>query len=198
MQRIVLLGLEGLVNGRWGEPVYFHPDDLAASLGLDRPALNRAIKALSSELPVDYVPPFPRERCAGKPDRRRRPRELGIDFAALKQRKDREYDKLERMIQYAQTRKCRRAFLLEYRETRDRDVHWVKRCDNCGETPAQRRARNERARIVPRSTPRPSARSCRKTLSGVARAKVGSARTSSPRCSRGSGRGEDGPLGLKN
>jgi ATP-dependent DNA helicase RecQ len=32
VQRTVLLGLEGLVRGRFGEPVYFRPDELAAAM----------------------------------------------------------------------------------------------------------------------------------------------------------------------
>ena len=39
VQRIVLLGLEGLVDRRFGEPVYFNPESFANSLGLDRAAL---------------------------------------------------------------------------------------------------------------------------------------------------------------
>ena len=57
-RRIVLLGLEGLVNRRFGEPVYFHPDEFAGALGLERTALTRALRNLSAELPVDYIPPF--------------------------------------------------------------------------------------------------------------------------------------------
>ena len=84
VQRIVLLGLEGLVNRRYGEPVYFHPDDFAAALGLDRPALTRALRALTAELPIDYVPPFrgnairviDRDAAAARPrDRLRHARE---------------------------------------------------------------------------------------------------------------------------
>ena len=82
VQRLVLLALEGLVNRRHGEPVYFHPDDFASALGLDRPALNRTLKALTGELPIDYVPPF-RGNAVRVLDRNRRPSDLGIDFASL-------------------------------------------------------------------------------------------------------------------
>ena len=100
VQRIVLLGLEGLVNRRYAEPVYFHPDDFAAALGLDRAASSRALRPLTSDLPIDYVPPF-RGNALRVIDRSRKPRDLAIDFAALEKRKQREYDKLERMIKYA-------------------------------------------------------------------------------------------------
>src|SRR5690606_16612026 len=58
VQRIVMIALEGLIGRRFGEPVYFQPDEFAAALGLDRVALTRALKELSAELPFDYVPPF--------------------------------------------------------------------------------------------------------------------------------------------
>ncbi len=131
VQRIVLLGLEGLVNRRYSEPVYFHPDDFAATLGIDRMALTRAIRALASELPIDYIPPF-RGNAIRVNDRSRRPRDISIDFAALQKRKQREYDKLERMVKYAQTNRCRRSFLLGYFGDAHADRLHCGRCDNCG------------------------------------------------------------------
>jgi ATP-dependent DNA helicase RecQ len=131
VQRTVLLGLEGLVNGRYAEPIYFHPDDFAATLGLDRPALSRAIRALTSELPIDYVPPF-RGNAIRVNDRNRKPREIEIDFVELQARKKREYDKLDRMVKYAQTSHCRRAFLLSYFGDAQADRLHCGRCDNCG------------------------------------------------------------------
>jgi ATP-dependent DNA helicase RecQ len=131
VQRIVLLGLEGLVNRRFGETIYFHPDDFAATLGLDRPALNRAIRALTSELPIDYIPPF-RGNAIRVIDRNRKPRDLEIDFTALEKRKQREYDKLERMIRYAQTRQCRRSYILGYFGDASASRVHCGHCDNCG------------------------------------------------------------------
>ncbi len=131
MQRTVLLGLEGLVNRRFGETVYFHPDDFATTLGLDRPALNRALRVLTAELPIDYIPPF-RGNAIRVIDRSRRPRDLEIDFAALEKRKQREYDKLERMIRYAQTRECRRSFILGYFGDASASRVHCGHCDNCG------------------------------------------------------------------
>ena len=129
VQQVVIRGIEGLVNRRFGEPVYFHPDDFASRLGLDRASLTRAIKALAADLPIDYVPPF-RGNAVRVNDRSKRPRDLKIDFAALGQRKQREYDKLERMIRYAETSKCRRAYILGYFGDSDSDE--CGRCDNCG------------------------------------------------------------------
>ena len=127
-QRIVLIGLEGLVNGRFGEPVYFHPDDFANALGLDRPALTRAIRALASELPIDYVPPF-RGNAVRVLDRNKGARDLKIDFKALDQRKRDEYEKLDRMIRYAQSNECRRAYILGY--FGDDGSAGCGHCDNC-------------------------------------------------------------------
>lgn len=132
VQKTVLLGLEGLVNRRFSEAVYFHPDDFASALGLDRAALTRAIRALAAELPIDYVPPF-RGNALRVIDRGRKARDLVIDFASLQQRKQREYDKLERMVKYAQTSKCRRAFLLGYFGDAHADRVHCGRCDNCGD-----------------------------------------------------------------
>ena len=53
-----------------------------------------------------------------------------IDFKALESRKQREYDKLERMIKYAQSTKCRRSYILGY--FGDHDAAECGRCDNCG------------------------------------------------------------------
>ena len=51
VQGTVARAVEGLVNGRFGEAVYFHPDEFAASLGLDRMALTRAIRNLAGDSP---------------------------------------------------------------------------------------------------------------------------------------------------
>jgi ATP-dependent DNA helicase RecQ len=160
VQLVVLRGVEGLVNRRFGESVYFQPDDFAARLGLDRPSLTRALKNLASELPIDYVPPF-RGNAVRVNDRSRRPRDLVIDFKELERRKQHEYDKLERMIKYARTGKCRRSYILGY--FGDHDASECGRCDNCG--PIEGRAQipihpidNEAGREV-----------VLKVLSGVAR-----------------------------
>jgi ATP-dependent DNA helicase RecQ len=123
-----MLGLEGLCDRRWGEPVYFHPDEFATALGIDRSALNRALKHLSAELPLTYVPPF-RGNAIRILDRSRLARDLAIDFSTLEARKEAEYEKLDRMIRYAESRQCRRAVILGYFG----DPHPSKcgRCDVC-------------------------------------------------------------------
>jgi ATP-dependent DNA helicase RecQ len=163
LQRTVLLGLEGLVNRRFGEPVYFQPDDFAAALGLDRPALSRALRALTDDLPIDYIPPF-RGNAVRIIDRNRRARDLGIDFSALHKRKQQEYDKLERMIRYAETNQCRRAFILHY--FGDTEATRCGSCDNCG--PSSPSATGPDAASIDTAAGREV---ILKVLSGVARTK---------------------------
>jgi ATP-dependent DNA helicase RecQ len=130
VQRTVLRALEGLVRGRVGEPVYFRPDELAEALGMDRPALTRALRSLSAELPVDYVPPF-RGNAIRVMDRTRKPRDLKIDFSGLETRKRHEYAKLEKMVGYTRSGQCRRSYVLEYfGESRPQAEH-CGGCDNC-------------------------------------------------------------------
>jgi ATP-dependent DNA helicase RecQ len=162
VQILVLRGVEGLVNRKFGESIYFHPDDFAAKLGLDRTALTRALKNLSSELPIDYVPPF-RGNAVRVNDRLKRSRDLVIDFKALEQRKQREYDKLERMIKYAESTKCRRAYILGY--FGDSNPGNCGRCDNC-------EPNGGRNQLPARAIENPAGREVvLKVLSGVARGK---------------------------
>jgi ATP-dependent DNA helicase RecQ len=163
VQLVVLKGVEGLVNRRYGEPVYFQPDDFAARLGLDRSSLTRALKNLASDLPIDYVPPF-RGNAVRVNDRSRRARDLVIDFEELGLRKKREYDKLERMIQYAQSGKCRRSYILGY--FGDHDATVCGRCDNCG--PLEGRTAPAQAVPIDNEAGREVVL---KVLSGVARAR---------------------------
>ena len=162
-QRLVLQVLEGLINRRMNEPVYFQPDDLAAKIGIERSALTRAIKALAADLPLDYVPPF-RGNAVRVNDRSRRARDFRIDFKALDKKKRREYDKLERMVKYAQATSCRRAFILSY--FGDAETTHCGHCDNCGLT----EDRPESAQPRPIDTPG-GREVILKALSGVARTK---------------------------
>lgn len=191
VQRVVLLAIEGLVNGRFAEPVYFHPDDFAAALGLERAALTRAIKALTSELPIDYVPPF-RGNAIRVLDRKRKPRDLDIDFSALKERKSREYEKLDRMIEYAQTNRCRRAYLLGYFGDGEALKRNCGRCDNCGIDGSTPLANYSVAIDTPAGR-----EVLLKALSGVARAKGRFGKTIVAQMLKGSGSEKMDRWGLK-
>ena len=94
-----------------------------------------------------------------------KPRDLDIDYRSLEERKRQEYEKLERMISYATSPRCRRAFILNY--FGDLDATECGRCDNCGADPlAQSQAPNLRSIDTPRGR-----EVVLKALSGVARAK---------------------------
>ncbi len=188
VQQIVLRGVEGIVNRRFGESVYFHPDDFASKLGLDRSALTRAIKNLAAELPMDYVPPF-RGNAVRVNERSKRSRDLAIDFKSLEQRKQREYDKLERMIRYAQSSDCRRSYILGY--FGDTEATVCGRCDNCG--PADGR-RNDAARPVDTEAGREVVL---KVLSGVARGRGKYGKVAIAQMLTGSGSERMDKLGLK-
>jgi ATP-dependent DNA helicase RecQ len=113
-------------------------------------------------LPIDYVPPF-RGNATRIIDRKKRPRDLEIDFPALDVRRRREYDKLERMVKYCQASECRRAVILGY--FGDTSLTECGHCDNCegqggGSATARVPIDSEAGREV-----------LLKVLSGVARAK---------------------------
>ena len=192
IQRIVLLGLEGLVSRRFNEPIYFLPDDLAAALGLDRPALNRAIRNIAAELPVDYIPPF-RGNAIRVFDRSVRARDLEIDYRTLDDRKRREYDKLERMIKYAQARDCRRSYILGYFGDSEDQPDRCGNCDNCGPGGG-----GSSSGTVPADVGTPAGREVvLKALSGVARARGRYGKTIVAQMLTGSGSEKMERLGLK-
>ena len=189
------MGLEGLVNRRLGEPVYFHPDDFARRSASTARPCNRALRALVAELPIDYVPPF-RGNALRVLDRTRRPRDLGIDFAALEERKRREYDKLDRMIRYAQAVQCRRSFILDYFGDAQADRTHCGHCDNCGPGGDLRSsgiAANARTAIDSDA----GREVILKVLSGVARAKGRFGKTTVAQMLTGSGAEKMDRWGLK-
>lgn len=112
-QRKALAFLTGMVGDRRGEDVYFHPEKAAASLGMDRSSLVSAIGYLARRIKLDYIPPF-RGSATRVIDRLTPAESLDIDFAALEERRANEYEKLDRVMRYAQLAHCRRAQILEY------------------------------------------------------------------------------------
>jgi ATP-dependent DNA helicase RecQ len=162
VQRNVMQGLETIVGGRLGEPVYFQPDQLAFALGIERPALLRTLRQIATDLPVLYVPPF-RGNAIRIPNRDLLFRDVPIDFVALAKRRNQEYEKLDRMINYARATHCRRAYILSY--FGDSKAARCGRCDNCG--PRSKRTAAGAARVLG-----PAGHEViLKALSGVARAK---------------------------
>ena len=133
-QRKVLRAIEREVGEQRFEWCYFQPQQLAAKAELDRDAFTRAVRELVKLDSVDYVPPF-RGRAIHMlmPDT---PFEkLDIDFVELQRRKDAELAKLERVISYATTNRCRQLQILDYFGDPDRTA--CGNCDHCspnGET----------------------------------------------------------------
>ena len=127
-----LRGLEKLVGPLRGERVLFRPENFARSLEMKWPAVVRAIRELNKLDQIDYVPPF-RGRAIHMLDRKKRFAELDIDFLELERRKQAEYDKLQRMIGLATTRRCRQVQILEY--FGDPDLETCGTCDNCETSP---------------------------------------------------------------
>lgn len=105
-----------------------------------------------------YIPPF---RGRGlRILQRLKPNELNIDFEALRFRKGYELEKLDQVMTYAGTRKCRRTFLLRYfGETTS--LNGCSACDVCLQ------ASRQQATPVPSADPILAV----KILSGIARLK---------------------------
>lgn len=113
VQRRVLQVVERELDERRCEWVYFHPHQLAAKADLDREALARALRELTKLTAFDYVPPF-RGRAIHMLQRDCSFENLDIDFQELERRKQAELRKLDRVINYAQTRRCRQLEILAY------------------------------------------------------------------------------------
>jgi ATP-dependent DNA helicase RecQ len=161
-RRKVLRAVERMAGPRRNELVYFHPHELDVEEGIDPSSVLRVLRELNALDVFHYVPPF-RGRAISMLDRRRRFSELPIDFEALEKRKQAEYEKVDRLIRFAQTRRCRQRDILRYfGEATDEPCG---HCDNCRQHPRQANAL--------RLDADPAARSelIRKVLSGVARAR---------------------------
>jgi ATP-dependent DNA helicase RecQ len=164
-RRKVLRALERLVGMRRFETVYFQPAQLAAQLELDLPALQRALRELAQLQEVDYVPPF-RGRAIRMLQREASFEALDIDFESLQERKTEEYAKLQRMVQYATTQRCRQQDILDYFGQRDSPP--CGSCDNCDPGLADR-GRRSSAAALPAVAAEALLQAARVALSGVAR-----------------------------
>ena len=127
-QRHVLKGLEQIVGSFRNERVMFQTKHLAQRLDMKWDAVNRAIKQLVKLPMIDYIPPF-RGRAIHVTDRTKPFNELSIDFSELSRRKEAEHEKLQTVIRFATTQRCRQLEILEYFGDPDRDL--CGNCDNC-------------------------------------------------------------------
>lgn len=97
------------------------PEVVANELALDSEQVNRALNALSSEGLISYAAPFRGRAIVIKT--RINPAELPIDKKTLAEKKRRDSIKLDRMIEYCDSNKCRQSQLIEY---------FGRKADKCG------------------------------------------------------------------
>lgn len=128
-QRRVLEALDQIVGKQRGERVYFQMATLVRTTQLKPEAVNRALRELRKLDIFDYVPPF-RGRAIHVLNRKRPFDDLPIDFETLEERKKNEFEKLERVIDYATTSHCRQLEILKY--FGDPAAERCHACDNCG------------------------------------------------------------------
>ncbi len=127
-QRAVMRGLELLVGDLRGERVYFSPTRFSESVEMKWDSIARALRELTKLDGVDYVPPF-RGRAIHvlRPDASFD--ELEIDFDELERRRKSEYEKLDQIVRFVNSRRCRQLEILEYFGDPLRRI--CHRCDNC-------------------------------------------------------------------
>ncbi|MFH1580482.1 MAG: ATP-dependent DNA helicase RecQ [Pseudomonadota bacterium] len=104
-------------------------DVLAATAGLEKPALLRGLRLLSADGLITYIPP-----TAGRDLKIVRPQatfeELKIDFELLEKRKQNDLEKLKEVVAYGYFGGCRWDFLLSYFGD-DSATDQCGSCDNC-------------------------------------------------------------------
>ncbi len=127
-QRKVLQSVERLVGPRRQELVQFNFRDLTAQNEFDQESITRALRELNKLQAFTYVPPF-RGRAIRIISRDQPFEKLEIDFEALERRKALEYEKLDRVICFAQGGSCRQREILRY--FGETDATYCGHCDNC-------------------------------------------------------------------
>ncbi len=183
-RRKVLAAVEKIVGERRCEMVYFNPQYLADVTHLSLTVVKGDLRKLSQLQCFDYVPPF-RGRALHLKRRDLPFEELAIDFEGLDRRRQLDYEKLDCVVRYAKTTRCRQREILNYFQ--DQQAADCGQCDNC-----QRRSGSARGESSTRSsaaavgiTPEVGDKPCgdhamndatvqviRKALSGVARART--------------------------
>jgi len=128
VQRRVLRAVEKLVGPRRQQIVYFRPHELLSDAELDQNALTHALRELNRLDVFTYVPPF-RGRAIRMIHRRKPLDDLDIDFEAMERLKSAEYEKLNRVIRFALSTRCRQQEILRYFGEQSAAV--CTHCDNC-------------------------------------------------------------------
>jgi len=134
LRRKVLAAAEKIVGKRRGEDVYVRPTKLAEVADVQPDQLSRTLRELSRLKAFDYVPPF-RGRAVHFTQRDVPFDKLNIDFEELGRRKAAEYEKLEAVIEFARTPRCRQRSVLDYfGDPNVRDCGMCDRCDPAGKS----------------------------------------------------------------
>jgi ATP-dependent DNA helicase RecQ len=147
VRRRVLQAVEKVVGDQRDVLIQLRPQDLAAALDMDQPAVAHALYELNDSDWFTYVPPF-RGRAIRMLKRDVRFEDLQIDFAALEKRKEAEYDKLNRMVRFALSGACRQQEILHYFGESEAGACF--HCDNCGKY--ERKDRSCRSRSADTAT----------------------------------------------
>ena len=87
-----------------------HLPSLASQLDVDRPRLSGAMRRLEE---LGLITWTQADRCSGA-RLLREEQEFSLDFEPLRQRRQREYDKLDAMVAFAEQEHCRRRTILDY------------------------------------------------------------------------------------
>ncbi len=124
----VLRAAEQIVNDMRHEEVYVRPADIAERAELPMTTVARALRELSQLDVFDYVPPF-RGRAIHVAHREIAFDDLEIDFEALRERKEADYEKLRQVIKFACSDRCRQLEMLMY--FGDTTAAACGGCDNC-------------------------------------------------------------------
>jgi ATP-dependent DNA helicase RecQ len=127
-QRRLMQAIERFVGSVRHEWVDIPPRELMAALETDSAALSRTLRELKSLQAFDYIPPF-RGRAIRMLVRDQPFQKLDLDFKTLEEHKEAEYEKLNRMIAFAETSRCREREILAYFGQENAEP--CGRCDNC-------------------------------------------------------------------
>ncbi len=183
VRRRVLQAVEKIVGDLRNELVQFRPQDLAAALDIEQPAVAHALYELNETNWFTYVPPF-RGRAIRMLKRDVPFDQLEIDIDALEKRKAAEYDKLNRVVRFALSGGCRQQEILRY--FGEGDAPACQHCDNCAKKEGKGGPRAASGAGVPPADAAQAGRphhaadgtdegiiqAVRKVLSGVARAEA--------------------------
>jgi ATP-dependent DNA helicase RecQ len=128
VRRSVLQVLERGIGDRRDEPVYIHPRWLMDQLQMDRDTLFRHLNELTKLEDFEFAKPF-RGRAIHFRRRNVPFDELPIDHEGLAVRKKADFEKLDQMVAYAKTTRCRQRTILDY--FGDTTAGNCRICDRC-------------------------------------------------------------------